>query len=53
LQASLGDFKTALDRDGLIDHPRQQEHGMDPDREGSLLAAWDEQRCSDAGQRLS
>jgi 2'-hydroxyisoflavone reductase len=53
LLASLADFKTALDRDGLIDHPRQQEHGMDPEREASLLAAWDEQGSSDAGQRLS
>jgi 2'-hydroxyisoflavone reductase len=38
---TLYDFKEALDRDGLIDHPRQADHGMSPKREAELLAAWD------------
>jgi 2'-hydroxyisoflavone reductase len=53
LRETLRDFKTAFDRDGLIDHPRQQEHGMDPEREARVLAAWDEQVSSRAGQSLS
>ncbi|GAB3936218.1 NAD-dependent epimerase/dehydratase family protein [Kribbella albertanoniae] len=41
LHETLRDFKSALDRDGLIDHPRQADHGMSPDHEAELLAAWD------------
>jgi nucleoside-diphosphate-sugar epimerase len=45
---TLRDFKSALDRDGLIDHPRQADHGMQPEREAELLAAWDRDRPSSA-----
>lgn len=38
---TLQDFKLALERDGLIDHPRQAEHGMHPTREAELLTAWE------------
>ncbi|MFI5729259.1 hypothetical protein ACIA49_04000 [Kribbella sp. NPDC051587] len=38
---TLYDFKEALDRDGLIDHPRQNQLGLSPEREAELLAAWD------------
>jgi nucleoside-diphosphate-sugar epimerase len=41
LRETLRDFKSALDRDGLIDHPRQADHGMSPEHETELLAAWD------------
>ncbi len=41
LSETLRDFKSALDRDGLIDHPRQADHGMSPDREAELVASWD------------
>ncbi len=41
LHETLRDFKSALDRNGLIDHPRQADHGMSPDHEAELLAAWD------------
>lgn len=43
---TLYDFKEALDRDGLIDHPRQGQLGMRPEREEQLLAAWDEAQSS-------
>ena len=39
---TLQDFKQSLDRDGLIDHPRQAQLGMAPQREAQLLAQWDE-----------
>lgn len=45
---TLRDFKLALERDGLIDHPRQADHGMRPEREAELLAAWDEAQPSGA-----
>lgn len=38
---TMRDFKAALDRDGLIDHPRQHQLGLPPEREAELLAAWD------------
>ena len=35
---NLQDFKLALDRDGLIEHPRQNQLGLAPQREAELLA---------------
>jgi hypothetical protein len=46
LRDTLHDFKEALDREGLIDHPRQDQLGMRPEREAELLAAWDAQSSS-------
>lgn len=48
---TLQDFKQSLDRDGLIEHPRQAQLGMAPQREAELLAKWDELQVSDARQR--
>jgi 2'-hydroxyisoflavone reductase len=48
LRDTLYDFKEALDRDGLIDHPRQGQLGMRPEREAELLAAWDDAQSSSA-----
>jgi 2'-hydroxyisoflavone reductase len=45
---TLYDFKVALDRDGLIEHPRQGQLGMSPEREAELLAAWDHAQSSGA-----
>ncbi|MFF0338363.1 hypothetical protein [Kribbella sp. NPDC004875] len=48
LRDTLYDFKEVLDRDGLIDHPRQDQLGMRPEREAELLAAWDDAQSSSA-----
>lgn len=45
---TLRDFKSALDLDGLIYHPRQGQLGMQPEREAELLAAWDDAQSSGA-----
>jgi 2'-hydroxyisoflavone reductase len=45
---TLRDFRLAHERDGLIDHPRQADHGMRPEREAELLAAWDKAQSSGA-----
>ncbi len=50
LSETLQDFKLALDRDGLIDHPRQNQLGMAPEREADLLAEWDKEQASRARQ---
>lgn len=49
---TLRDFKSALDRDGLIDHPRQSQLGMQPEREAELLAAWEGTQSSSARKSL-
>ena len=41
LKETLADFWAALQREPLVNHPRANEHGMDPVREAELLAAWD------------
>ena len=48
LRVTLSDFKEALDRDGLIDHSRQSQLGMRPEREAELLAAWDDAQSPSA-----
>ncbi len=51
LSDTLQDFKLALDRDGLIEHPRQGQLGLAPEREADLLAEWDMEQTSGARQR--
>ncbi|MFD7161483.1 hypothetical protein ACFV9C_43345 [Kribbella sp. NPDC059898] len=46
---TMRDFKEALDREGLIDHPRQSQLGLPPEREAELLAAWDAAQASRTG----
>lgn len=41
LRETLSDFQAAFDRDGLVDHPRQDDHGMSPEREANLLSEWE------------
>jgi 2'-hydroxyisoflavone reductase len=41
LLETIADFHTAMEREPLIDHPRQATHGMDPTKEARLLAEWD------------
>lgn len=53
LVETLRDFKSALDRDGLIDHPRQDQLGMHLEREAELLAMWNQAESSAARKRLS
>ncbi|MFD7161547.1 hypothetical protein ACFV9C_43670 [Kribbella sp. NPDC059898] len=48
LRDTLHDFKEALDRDGLIEHPRQRQLGTRHEREAELLAAWDDAQPSSA-----
>ncbi|GAB3832769.1 NAD-dependent epimerase/dehydratase family protein [Kribbella italica] len=51
LSDMLEDFKVALDRDGLIDHPRQRQLGMAPEKEAELLAKWFAADASGARKR--
>jgi nucleoside-diphosphate-sugar epimerase len=48
---TLRDFKLALDRDGLIEHPRQGQLGMRREREAELLALWGSELTSRTRQR--
>ncbi|TDD62065.1 NAD-dependent epimerase [Kribbella antibiotica] len=47
LADTLRDFKSALGQNGIVDHPRQAEHGMEADREAELLTAWDKAEWSE------
>lgn len=41
LRMTVADTHTWLRRERPVPHPRQAEHGMDPDKEARLLEAWD------------
>ncbi|WP_199240371.1 NAD-dependent epimerase/dehydratase family protein [Kribbella orskensis] len=41
LLETIADFQTAMEREPIIDHPRQSAHGMDPTKEAELLTDWD------------
>jgi 2'-hydroxyisoflavone reductase len=41
LLETIADFQAAMEREPLIDHPRQAAHGMDPTKEAKLLTEWD------------
>lgn len=40
LRETIADFQTAVEREPLIDHPRQAAHGMNASKEAELLAEW-------------
>jgi nucleoside-diphosphate-sugar epimerase len=43
LPEALADFWAALEREPLVEHPRQHEHGMDAAREAELLGVWEQE----------
>jgi len=46
LRQTVADSWAALRAGEPVPHPRQAEHGMDPDKEASILAAWDQRAAS-------
>jgi nucleoside-diphosphate-sugar epimerase len=49
LAQTLADFLASIKIEPLVDHPRASEHGIKPDREAALLAAWDAE-CASRGR---